>query len=94
MMLSLLFAVVATVSGQYEQKLMMKNLQKGEDLAVYYLGQTEGLLDGSETYCQTVTPGSTAARYVKLNDSFVFRAGDMVWRSRVSLYAHDDETRP
>ena len=78
-MMMFLVTMLAVAGAQGNQKLMINNLDR-DDMGIYFLGQAEGLLDGSETYCDIVAPGQTAARYVSLNDSFVFRSSDLKWR--------------
>ena len=52
------------------------------------------LWDGSETLNDIVSPGQTTARYVRYNDSFALRSGDLKWRVRLSLYKNDDAEQP
>lgn len=71
--------------------MIVTNMGK-EDIGLYFLGS--GDLDGSETLSSTLSPGSSVGQYVSLDDSFAIRSGDLVWRSRLTVYANEDETQP
>lgn len=81
------FATLAIVAAE-KSKLLVKNLGQ-EDLGLYFLGAVDGILDGSETACETMAPGETAGRYVHHNDSFALRSGDLKWRSRITVFGGD-----
>ena len=90
--------LLATASAvELKQKMIIRNTGS-EDLAVYFMGALhEGdlsLWDGSETLNDIVSPGQTTARYVRYNDSFAVRSGDLKWRVRLSLYKNDDAEQP
>ena len=90
--------LLATASAvELKQKMIIRNTGS-EDLAVYFMGALhEGdlsLWDGSETLNDIVSPGQVTARYVRYNDSFAVRSGDLKWRVRLSLYKNDDAEQP
>merc|ERR1711903_317954 len=96
-MWKLLLLTWAASAVELKQKMIIRNTGS-EDLAVYFMGALhEGdlsLWDGSETLNDIVSPGQTTARYVRYNDSFAVRSGDLKWRVRLSLYKNDDAEQP
>ena len=96
-MWKLLLLTAATTAVELKQKMIIRNTGS-EDLAVYFMGALhEGdlsLWDGSETLNDIVSPGQVTARYVRYNDSFAVRSGDLKWRVRLSLYKNDDKEQP
>lgn len=97
MLARLLLGAAAIGAVELKQKLILRNTGS-EDLAVYFMGALhEGdmsLWDGSEVLNEIVAPGSSHARYVRYNDSFAIRSGDLKWRVRVSLYKNEDPDQP
>ena len=90
--------LLATASAvELKQKMIIRNTGS-EDLAVYFMGALHdgdlSLWDGSETLNDIVSPGQVTARYVRYNDSFAVRSGDLKWRVRLSLYKNDDAEQP
>ncbi|CAH0373903.1 unnamed protein product, partial [Pelagomonas calceolata] len=96
-MWKLLLLTAAATAVELKQKMIIRNTGS-EDLAVYFMGALhEGdlsLWDGSETLNDIVSPGQVTARYVRYNDSFAVRSGDLKWRVRLSLYKNDDAEQP
>jgi hypothetical protein len=96
-MWKLLLLTTAATAVELKQKMIIRNTGS-EDLAVYFMGALhEGdlsLWDGSETLNDIVSPGQVTARYVRYNDSFAVRSGDLKWRVRLSLYKNDDAEQP
>ena len=98
-----LLVLVATIGAALanpehaRSKMILKNTGN-EDLALYFMGSIDdgdmSMWDGSETLNAIVEPGGATARYVRFNDSFAIRSGDMQWRTRLSLYRNDHDAQP
>ena len=77
------FAALAAADDEPRSKMIVKNTGD-EDLALYFMGSIDdgdmSLWDGSETLNDIVEPGAATARYVRFNDSFAIRSGDLKWR--------------
>ena len=96
-LIALSLASFAAAQTDVVSKLIVTNTGN-EDLALYFLGRMKGgdvsMWDGSETFAGLMAPGDSLGRFITFDDTFSLRSGDMKWRMRLSVYAHDQEEHP
>ena len=94
-------SLASFAAAQYNQdveKLVIHNTGN-DDLALYFLGRLNdgdmsSLRDGYETFVGLMAPGASLGRFITFNDTFSLRSGDLKWRLRLTVYAHNLEDYP